>query len=132
MADLKKLTKLDNSLKIMKPQFKIIIDNLDKIFAVSETSMVNISKYLNEFNIEEAIFEDDNGERIVSLIKAGLKKYEKTQTDKCACLPIHINDYEWLAEYTIETMDFLTLSANLFKNSININAIHTPNNNRNN
>ena len=53
MADLKKLTKLDNSLKIMKPQFKIIIDNLDKIFAVSETSMVNISKYFNEFNIEE-------------------------------------------------------------------------------
>lgn len=102
MADLKKLTKLDNSLKMMKPQFKIIIDNLDKIFAVSENSMVNISKYFNQFNIEETIFEDDNGERIVSLIKAGLKKYEKTQTDKCACLPIHINDYEWLADYTIE------------------------------
>ncbi len=108
MADAKKLTKLSTTVTStkLKPQFKVIIENLDKIFTMDNDSVVNICQFFHEFNIEDVLLEDksfnvEQRKRMVEIVKKEIKNFEKTQKEPVKRLPLHMNDYEFLAEHVI-------------------------------
>ena len=129
MADVKKLSHLNSTMTSakVKPQFNVIVENLDKIFTLQNDTVLNVCQFFHGFNVEDVLLEEqhlnvEQRKRLVDLIKSEIKNYEKTQKQPGKCLLLHLTDYEYLADYVIaivkKSMPEFNYSRTVVKNFI--------------